>query len=66
MNKISWPLMVNNVDRSDLDLLIEHLKQEDPKLTHGPKVEDFEEKWSKWHFQNIWKLGFWEESYVFG
>ncbi len=40
--------MVNNIDRSDLDLIIEHLKQEDPKLTHGPKVEYFEEKWSQW------------------
>jgi CDP-6-deoxy-D-xylo-4-hexulose-3-dehydrase len=44
----SWPLMVNNVEREDLDLLIEYLKQDDPKLTHGPKVREFEEAWSKW------------------
>lgn len=48
MTKHSWPLMVNNVERTDLDLLIEHLKQDDPKLTHGPKVREFEEEWSKW------------------
>ena len=40
--------MVNNVEREDLDLLIEYLKQDDPKLTHGPKVREFEEAWSKW------------------
>ena len=43
-----WPLMVNNIEREDLDLLIEHLKQDDPKLTNGPKVKEFEEIWSKW------------------
>jgi len=48
MNKYSWPLMVNNVEREDLNLLIEYLKQDDPKLTHGPKVKEFEEAWSKW------------------
>ena len=43
-----WPLMVNNVERQDLDLMIEHLRQDDPKLTHGPKVKEFERVWSKW------------------
>jgi CDP-6-deoxy-D-xylo-4-hexulose-3-dehydrase len=48
-NKVfTWPLMVNNVEREDLDILIEYLKQDDPKLTHGPKVREFEEAWSKW------------------
>ena len=27
------PLMKNNLERDDLDLVIEHLKQNDPKLT---------------------------------
>ena len=40
--------MVNNVEREDLDILIEYLKQDDPKLTHGPKVREFEEAWSNW------------------
>jgi CDP-4-dehydro-6-deoxyglucose reductase, E1 len=48
MNKVEWPLMVNNIERSDLDLLIDYLKQDDPKLTHGPKVVEFENKWSEW------------------
>ena len=43
-----WPLMQNNVEREDLDLLIDYLKQEDPKLTHGPKVAEFEQEWSRW------------------
>jgi CDP-6-deoxy-D-xylo-4-hexulose-3-dehydrase len=48
-NKVfTWPLMTNNVEREDLDTLIEYLKQDDPKLTHGPKVREFEEAWSKW------------------
>jgi CDP-6-deoxy-D-xylo-4-hexulose-3-dehydrase len=40
--------MRNNILRSDLDAVIEHLKQDDPKLTHGPEVRAFEEEWSKW------------------
>lgn len=48
MTEVTWPLMKNNVEREDLDLLIEHLKQVDPKLTHGPKVSEFESSWSHW------------------
>ncbi len=40
--------MTNNVEREDLDILIDYLKQDDPKLTHGPKVREFEETWSRW------------------
>tara|TARA_Y100001937_G_scaffold29497_1_gene42496 strand:- start:1031 stop:2200 length:1170 start_codon:yes stop_codon:yes gene_type:complete len=42
------PLMKNNVNREDLDLVIEHLKQDDPKLTNGPLCRKFEEEWSEW------------------
>jgi CDP-6-deoxy-D-xylo-4-hexulose-3-dehydrase len=45
---ITWPLMKNNLSREDLDLMIDHLKSDDPKLTHGPKVVEFEKKWSEW------------------
>jgi CDP-6-deoxy-D-xylo-4-hexulose-3-dehydrase len=45
---IKWPLMNNNLLREDLDSVIELLKQEDPKLTNGPKVREFEEVWSEW------------------
>jgi CDP-4-dehydro-6-deoxyglucose reductase, E1 len=48
MTKIVWPLMVNNITKSDLDLLINYLGSEDPKLTHGPKVAEFERAWSDW------------------
>jgi CDP-6-deoxy-D-xylo-4-hexulose-3-dehydrase len=40
--------MINNIVRSDLDKLIEYLKKDDPKLTHGPLVRDFETAWSQW------------------
>ena len=42
------PLMKNNLERDDLDLVIEHLKQDDPKLTNGPLCRKFEEEWSEW------------------
>ena len=48
MNSFSLPLMNNNISRSDLDKLIEYLKQDNPRLTNGPKVREFEELWSKW------------------
>lgn len=36
----SWPLMSNNVTRSDLDSLISYLQKDDPRLTHGPAVAE--------------------------
>ena len=45
---LDWPLMSNNISKDDLDNLIEYLKQDDPRLTNGPKVEEFEEQWSQW------------------
>jgi len=43
-----FPLIKNNIDRDDLDLVIEYLKQDDPRLTNGPKIKEFEKSWSKW------------------
>ena len=43
-----YPLMRNNILREDLDLVISHLRQDDPILTHGPNVRAFETEWSKW------------------
>lgn len=40
--------MRNNILREDLNLVIEHLSQEDPILTNGPIVRKFEEEWSEW------------------
>ena len=45
---IKHPLMRNNILREDLDAVIEHLKQEDPILTHGANVRAFEAEWSAW------------------
>lgn len=45
---MKFPLMRNNILREDMDAVIEHLKQDDPILTNGPKVREFEAAWSKW------------------
>ncbi len=45
---MKYPLMRNNFRREDLDAVIEHLRQDDPKLTHGPNVRAFEQEWSDW------------------
>jgi len=43
-----FPLMRNNILSSDVEPVIELLKQADPRLTAGSKVLEFEEAWSKW------------------
>ncbi|MDC1027462.1 DegT/DnrJ/EryC1/StrS aminotransferase family protein [Candidatus Thioglobus sp.] len=45
---MKYPLMRNNILREDLDAVIEHLKKDDPILTNGPYVREFEAEWSKW------------------
>ena len=40
--------MRNNIIRTDLDKVIEHLKTEDPILTNGSKCIEFEQRWSEW------------------
>jgi CDP-6-deoxy-D-xylo-4-hexulose-3-dehydrase len=45
---MKFPLMRNNILREDLDAVIDHLKQNDPILTNGPKVREFEKQWSEW------------------
>ena len=45
---MKYPLMRQNIQREDLDSVIELLKLDDPKLTAGPRVNEFEEKWSEW------------------
>lgn len=45
---MKFPLMRNNILREDLDALINHLKQDDPKLTNGENVVAFEAEWSNW------------------
>jgi len=43
-----YPLMKNNITRDDLDKVIDLLKKNDPILTNGPLVKEFEKKWSEW------------------
>ena len=43
-----FPLMKNNISRSDLNSVINFLKKGNPILTQSKKVKEFEEKWSKW------------------
>ncbi len=45
---LNLPLMQNNILREDLDKIISHLSQDDPKLTQGENVKMFEEEWSEW------------------
>jgi CDP-6-deoxy-D-xylo-4-hexulose-3-dehydrase len=48
-NIIDLPLMVENVDKSDIKEVIKFLDQDNiPILTNGPKVREFEAAWSKW------------------
>jgi CDP-6-deoxy-D-xylo-4-hexulose-3-dehydrase len=45
---LDWPLMRNNIPRADLDAVTEYLNQENPPLTHGQQVREFEREWSAW------------------
>lgn len=45
---LDWPLMKNNISREDLDVVIDYLRQDDPMLTHGRHVREFEVEWSRW------------------
>ena len=43
-----WPLMKNNIARSDLDAVTHFLAQNDPILTQSTNVAAFEQEWSDW------------------
>jgi CDP-6-deoxy-D-xylo-4-hexulose-3-dehydrase len=40
--------MQNNIGKEDLEAVIELLSKDNPKLTHGPRVAQFEKEWSEW------------------
>lgn len=49
MINFSLPLMEDNITKNDIKQLVNFLTQEKiPKLTNGPKVIEFEKKWSEW------------------
>ena len=45
--QLNWPLMENNITRTDLDAVIEFLRG-DPILTQSANVQAFEKEWSEW------------------
>ena len=49
MDNFYLPLMSDNIDKEDIQSLIDFLSQDQiPKLTNGPKVAEFENKWGEW------------------
>jgi CDP-6-deoxy-D-xylo-4-hexulose-3-dehydrase len=49
MNKFNIPLMNDNIDKEDINSVINFLSSESiPKLTNGPKVIEFENAWGNW------------------
>jgi CDP-6-deoxy-D-xylo-4-hexulose-3-dehydrase len=49
MDKFFLPLMNDNIDKEDINSVIEFLSQDRiPKLTNGPKVVEFEKSWGEW------------------
>jgi CDP-4-dehydro-6-deoxyglucose reductase, E1 len=45
---MKYPLIRNSFDREDLDSVIKLLREDDPRLTNGPRVAEFEKRWSEW------------------
>jgi CDP-6-deoxy-D-xylo-4-hexulose-3-dehydrase len=45
---LDWPLMKNNISRTDLDAVGNLLRQDDPVLTQARNVRAFEGEWSQW------------------
>ena len=46
---LSLPLMSDNIDRGDINSLVDFLQQDTiPRLTNGEKVKEFESAWSDW------------------
>jgi CDP-6-deoxy-D-xylo-4-hexulose-3-dehydrase len=45
---LDWPLMKNNISRTDLAGVIDFLRQDDPVLTQSNQVQEFEKEWSGW------------------
>ena len=46
--ELNWPLMSNNITTSDLEGVIQFLRQEVPILTQSTQVKFFEQEWSRW------------------
>jgi CDP-6-deoxy-D-xylo-4-hexulose-3-dehydrase len=45
---LDWPLMRNNILRSDVQAVVDFLEPDLPILTQSSQVEAFEQEWSDW------------------
>jgi CDP-6-deoxy-D-xylo-4-hexulose-3-dehydrase len=45
---LNWPLMRNNILRSDIEAVINFLEPDLPILTQSSQVEAFEQEWCRW------------------
>ena len=49
MENFNLPLMSDNISRDDINAVVDFLQQDPiPRLTNGPKVQEFENRWSEW------------------
>jgi CDP-4-dehydro-6-deoxyglucose reductase, E1 len=49
MENFNLPLMSDNISRDDINAVVDFLQQDPiPRLTNGPKVQEFENRWSDW------------------
>ena len=49
MENFNLPLMSDNISRDDINAVVDFLQQDPiPRLTNGPKVKEFESRWSEW------------------
>ena len=57
MKKFTHPLMDNNITQSDVNAVVEFLKNNKKKIfTHSSKVKRFETLWSNWLGVKYWLL----------
>ena len=47
MSKYEWPLMADAIGEEEKSAMM-HFIENSNRFTNGPKVKEFEEKWSKW------------------
>jgi len=47
-SRFTWPLINDNITESDKEALINFIKTPDVRFTNGPRVREFETKWSEW------------------
>ena len=47
-SRFTWPLINDNITESDKQALVDFIKTPNVRFTNGPKVKEFESKWSEW------------------